>query len=335
MYQRRIFPEHRPDALSATLRELSAGSAPRITGSVHVEDGPPDAVTVRFLPGSGIEVGVPSGYPSEERRQFFTNRWMATWGLLAHAKQRHPDLAGTARLWLDDWPRGPGLAFCGNAVSHVLIPDQVFLESDGYALVRREVARAWRPWITRSDTLFWRGVSTGDRRLLRRTRWQDLPRLKLCLRARDAARPDLLDVGVNALVQIWDAGERAEIEGAGVLRDSAPQMRFMEHRYSVDIDGNTCSWPGLFTKLLMGVTTLKVDSELGFRQWYYEQLVPWRNFVPLSADMAELVETVEWLRAHSHEAEEIARAGRQLAEGLTHEAVLDDGAATIARFLGG
>ena len=335
MYQRRAFPDSRPETLAATLRDLSATAGARAIGHVVIEEGPPDSVAVRFLPGPGIEIGIPGAYPSDERRQFFTNRLMATWALLAHAKQRHPNLHGDTRLWLDDGPHGAGLAFSGNAVSHVLIPDHVFLETEGYAGVRHSVATGWRPWITRADTLFWRGASTGDRALLRRSGWRDLPRLKLCLRARDAGRPDLLDVGVNAVVQIWDEEERAEIAAAGIVRETAPQLDFMQHRYSIDIDGNTCSWPGLFTKLLMGVTVLKVDSELGFRQWYYDQLVPWRNFVPLGAEMGELVATLEWLRAHSLQAEAIARAGRELAATLSYAAVLDAGAATIARHLGG
>ena len=334
MYHRRVFEDHRPEHLAAVARQVVAEAGCAVAPSVCVAAAPPDAVSLRFLPGASFEIGVPAAYPSEERRQFFTNRWMATLGLLAHAKQRYPELRGSTLLWLDDWPSAPGLAFCGNAVSHVLIPDQVFLETDGYSTVRAEVARTARPWGERADLLFWRGASTGNRALLRRARWQDLPRFKLCLHTRDAARPDLFDVGLSDIVQVWDEGERAAIAGAGVLRDAAPQMRFMDYRYSVDIDGNTCSWPGLFTKLLMGVTTLKVDSEMGFRQWTYDQLVPWRNVVPVAADMGELVATMEWLRAHPRAAEDIAEAGQRLAQSLTHAAVLDAGAAIIARFVG-
>ena len=334
MYHRRLFAEHRPEYLTGTLRQLSEAVAHTIVPTVCLIPGPPDAVTVRFLPTTGIEVEVPETYPTEERRQFFTNRWMATWALLTHTKLRHPDLVGSARLWLDDWPNGPGLAFCGNAVSHVLIPDQVFLETAGYAQARADVARTWRPWLSRSEQVFWRGASTGLRHLLHAASWRDLPRFKLCLAARAAERPDLFDIGINAIVQIWDDAERREIDEAGVLRDEAPLLRFMEYRHSVDVDGNTCSWPGLFTKLLMGITVLKVDSQLGFRQWYYDRLVPWRNFVPLAVDLTELVATAEWLGRHSHEAEAIARAGRELADSLSYSAVLDDAANTIARFVG-
>src|SRR5205807_769719 len=110
-------------------------------------------------------------------------------------------------------------------------------------------------------------------------------------------RPDLFDVGVSSIVQIWDEDQRGEIDRSNILRDACSQMAFMDYKYAIDIDGNSCSWPGLFTKLLMGNTVLKVDSVLGFRQWYYHKLIPWRNFVPVSTAVSavELLEIADWL----------------------------------------
>ena len=43
--------------------------------------------------------------------------------------------------------------------------------------------------------------------------------------------------------------------------------------------------PTFFTRLLMGCCVIKVASPFGYRQWYYGDLVPWRHYVPVAADM--------------------------------------------------
>ena len=72
---------------------------------------------------------MPARFESAERRDFYANRWLSTWPLFAEVKRRFPDTVGACRLWLDDFPSGAGLAFCGNAASHVLIPDAIFRRS--------------------------------------------------------------------------------------------------------------------------------------------------------------------------------------------------------------
>ena len=49
---------------------------------------------------------------------------------------------------------------------------------------------------------------------------------------------------------------------------------YMRSRHLIDIDGWANSWSGLFQKLLSGSTVLKVASNKGFRQWYYDRLEP-------------------------------------------------------------
>jgi hypothetical protein len=144
----------------------------------------------------------------------------------------------------------------------------------------------------------------------------------------------MFDVGVSNIVQIGNAAEIAEIEKSGVIRDKVAPQWFMNYRHAIDIDGNTNSWSGLFTKLIMGNTVLKVDSSGGYRQWYYDRLIPWRNFIPISSTMVELFEVGYWLRTHPSRAREIALAGNQLAASLTAEASLADAATAVASAIG-
>src|SRR5271166_618450 len=121
-FARRTFSDYNPDIVNAILREVSDAQGGAITISARFVNGPTDAVVVNFLPDAKMEFLVPPEFPSEERRDYYTNRWMCTCDLFSAVKTRFPSVVGSCRLWLDDFPSGPGLAFCGNAVSHVLIP---------------------------------------------------------------------------------------------------------------------------------------------------------------------------------------------------------------------
>jgi spore maturation protein CgeB len=66
-----------------------------------------------------------------------------------------------------------------------------------------------------------------------------------------------------------------------------------------------------------------VASPQNFRQWYYDELVPWVNFVPIQADMSDLVDKVDWLLVHDEEARKIGENGAKLARKLSYEQELD------------
>lgn len=168
---------------------------------------------------------------------------------------------------------------------------------------------------------------------MRGPRWQDLPRMALCLLVKQLNRPDIFGVGISHVVQIDDPNELSAVKAEEIVKAEVPSIDFMKYRMGIDIDGNTCSWQGLFCKLVMGITTLKVNSEHGWRQWYYDKLLPWKNFVPIAASLENLAETVCYLANHPGEAERIAQQGRQVANSLTMASVLESSAATIFDFV--
>jgi hypothetical protein len=75
---------------------------------------------------------------------------------------------------------------------------------------------------------------------------------------------------------------------------------------------------------------LKVASPFGFRQWYYDDLKPWINYVPVAADLSDLAENAVWLRTHDEHAELIGKRGRALAKSLTYRSELNRAAHTVA-----
>jgi hypothetical protein len=234
---------------------------------------------------------------------------------------------GAVAINLGDAGHTPGLAFCDNRPGYFLIPDSIFMDSHGYSTMRERFSQDFLPWEKRSPMAFWRGSTTGQP-LDPAQGWRSLPRVRLCeIGARHA---DLIDAGITKVAQISDQAADRLIAEAGLLRPYVPPESFQQFKYQIDIDGNTTSWPGLFTKLLTGSVVLKVPPRAGFEQWYYDRLKPWRNFVPLEPNMSDLAEKVRWLRANDRVAQTIGEAGYRLAEELTYEREIGRAASTVA-----
>lgn len=214
-----------------------------------------------------------------------------------------------------------------------LVPDIYFTNDLGYAAFRREIRQRWIPWTERQPKAFWRGSTTGVQfvdgegappsRLPPGLSIVDdpealYPRLRLCLLS--TAHPSLIDAGFTQIVQYPSPNMRDALHrhyaAIGVLRNPVPQIDFIQYRYGIDIDGNTCAW-GLIQKLLLGSCLLKVASEN--RQWFYDRLRPWEHYVPVHSDMSDLVDKLEWCERNPAIAAGIAEEGRRFALSLGYE----------------
>jgi len=302
----------------------------------------------RFRASYGLEFGieVSEAHPSavalrisgDEARFLFTRslfewpaceiiigRWAAIYPLIDAFMRSPHRIDGSVDINFADIGHRPGLAFSEHTPGYYLIPDPSYLETERYAELSRFFRNNNIPWDDRVPVAFWRGATTGvGRRLVPignypdpATRWRGAPRIRLCEIARD--NPDIIDAGITSIIQIPDPGVRDWLQSRDLLRQSVPPQSFQQYRYQIDVDGNSNSWSGLFTKLLTGCPVLKVASRRGFRQWYYDRLRPWVNYVPVASDMEDLVEKVLWLRANDGVARRIGAAGRNLAEALTDE----------------
>lgn len=233
---------------------------------------------------------------------------------------------------LDDNPNAD-VGFCDRGGRSILIPDPDFIRSSGYAQFKREVAADWTDWTARSARFVWRGSTTGVPRppgtFRSNTEWyRILPRTEICARLRDEPWCRSCDVGISTVVQIEDASvvERIERE---LKREFVPRGRQIGFRHHVDIDGNTNAWTGLMQALIMGGCVAKVASPLGFRQWYYGELEPWRHHVPIRSDLSDLEEAVDWCLGHEAGAKAIAAEGLALSARLTFDREVEAAARRI------
>ena len=205
------------------------------------------------------------------------------------------------------------LGFCGNDDSVCLIPDPDYFSSRGYTDVRQ---RAIPSWSGRSSEIAWRGspngqgliaktaMSPGDTELIQRVR------MCLLLRGQEGIDARLVMSGRTESLGPDDA---RLLEQAGITGQAIGISEWLQRRFAIDIDGYTNAWSGLFVRLLMGCCVLKVASPTHHRQWYYHRLEPWQHYIPVAADLSDLLSKIEWCRAHEAECEQVANRGRELA----------------------
>jgi hypothetical protein len=231
-------------------------------------------------------------------------------------------ISGSVMLSLEDGGVVPGLAFCDSRPDYFLIPDAIFIATRGYDQIRNVYARDNILWTERSPAIFWRGHDFGPNGC----DWHDLPRVKLCSIAAEGAHRHLFDVGMSPHRGGFGYDET---KASSLVKDIVPVRLFNRYRYHIDVDGRTNSWPGLFQKLLSGSPILKVTSAGGYRQWYYDRLNAWQHYVPVAADMSDLIEKAEWLRSHDEEAQAIGAAGQALARSMTFDTELSGSVDTV------
>lgn len=263
-------------------------------------------------------------------RQFVT-RFLRTLPILIKCWSRSPPPEGSVMLDLADAARFSGVGYCANTDRIGLIPDPDFMHSLGYAAIRQHLRDHHVAWRDRRPMAVWRGATTGHGEG-RAQSWLSLPRVKLC-QSVQGAHADLFDVGISRIQLHPDDPGQQGIHALGLMRPYIAAKDFQTYRYQIDIDGYTNAWSGLFRKLLTGSPVLKIQSRGNFRQWYYDRLEPWTNFVPVSADMSDLVEKTRWLMEHDLDAQRIGKAGRALAESLTYESQLAAGANTVSQYM--
>jgi hypothetical protein len=246
----------------------------------------------------------------------------------------HPQ---SGRLWINLGDMGdiPGLAFCDHREDYHLVPDPAFMQTAAYADVKAAYASPWVPWSSREPVAFWRGQTTGwysvQGTLVRS--WRDLPRIQLCQLARTDPAQGLVDAALTGLAQIVAAEDQEQIRNAGLLGEHVDWRAFQRYRFQIDIDGNTNAWSSTFIKLCSGSPVLKVSSPLGFKQWYYDRLIPWENYVPVEADMSDLLEKIAWLRQYDDRARQIGDRARRLALMMSEPSETYNAMQTILRAL--
>lgn len=259
------------------------------------------------------------------------NGFSTTWRRVGVFVNLLADSAVPAGHWqadLGDWvkPTGPVAGFCSPHRGSRLVPDRSFLGSAGYAAARRLASRA-PAWADRSPALVWRGGPNGHGLYATpEMDWRDQrlrQRVRLCLFGQSlASRSEQAWPTVDLrLVSVpsHDPVAAARMRAGGIVAPSVPARSWLQRQFAIDIDGYANAFSNFFLRLLFGCCVLKVASRRGFRQWYYDRLLPWVHYVPVAADLTDFTERLSWCRRHPRQCREIARTGQRAAFAMTYD----------------
>ncbi|MEN0001170.1 MAG: glycosyl transferase family 90, partial [Pseudomonadota bacterium] len=218
-------------------------------------------------------------------------------------------------------------AFSSNRKNIRLLPDPHQFKFNAYEHYSKLADDLQRPWKERNSVLRWRG---GDNGHGLRLCYPDLAfdpsimqRIRLCLIAANLNATDC------KLTPEPTSRHIHQYRHFGLSGEHIEETDWINDRYALDIDGYTNSWRNMLTRMHLGCCVLKVTSQFGYRQWFYDQIKPWEHFVPVKADMSDLAEMLDWVRANDARAQEIARNGQAFARTQTMERGLCQAVSTI------
>ncbi len=274
--------------------------------------------------------------------RFPSVKLLQTHELFINFLKSHPDIQGSFLMTWHDIPKPKNIKnivdknqkfICFTCLKTdplgLCIPDDFFLESRAYSQFRQQVEQQWLQWSKRKSIAYWRGASSGS--VLTKENWQNNRRIHLCQVAKKYDDEQFIDAKITRLTPTKEPGVKKLIRNANLVDSYIPTIEFIKYKYVIDIDGNSNSWPGLFTKLLTGSCVLKVESP--WRQWYYSSLKPWVNYVPIKNDLSDLIDKIKWCRENDDQARVIGENGRKLALSMTMETEIPKAYQTILQVL--
>lgn len=181
-------------------------------------------------------------------------------------------------------------------------------------------------WSDKKAVAVFRGSATG-------CGFTEETNMRMKVAALGRQHPDILNAG---LVSYTDNPKIHKTERVGYI-DSKKYNRYKvrpipfneqsKFKYLVHIDGNVAAYR-LGLSLLLGSVILLQES--GSQLWFQHMMKPWVHYVPVAADLSDLIERIEWCKSHNSECETIAAESLALGQKvMTREACEDYFAATL------
>lgn len=217
-------------------------------------------------------------------------------------------------------PTGARYRFSTFSALETPVPDAFFFRDRGYAATDAFAANDAPAWDDRSDDIVWRGGINGMGAFsvdpAAANNVGVMQRLRMALKCKDT------DVDFKFIYNEIQPQCKV-LRSAGLTGNRVPTNDWGSKKYAIDIDGYTNAWCNFMQRLKLGCCVLKVDSQFGYYQWYYEKLVPGEHFVPIRADLSDLQEKLDWVRTNPKEARRIAQQGQAFAKAMTFESERD------------
>jgi LPS sulfotransferase NodH len=178
-------------------------------------------------------------------------------------------------------------------------------------------------WESKINKVVWRGsLSESDpEKVFDSARW------RLCKKVHEFGenQKSLFDVGMTSIPEFLT--KQVNIDASligGIVEDIGAMNDFQRYKAILDMDGN--SWSSRFgTLLCYNSVAVKVEPE--YVDYFYHDLVPWKHYVPVKADLSDLTENIEFILdpKHDHIARSIVKnANEWCSERFTHIGLAHD-----------
>ena len=227
--------------------------------------------------------------------------WSATDSMILRKDTTGPwYMIGNNKLRIDS-NHIPILAYSG----HVDFWDIPVVNFDDMQYAFNKETPTFVDWENKKPIAVFRGTTTG-------CGYTDETNMRLKL---SKMRSPELDVGI---VKHTNQMKFDPKEGLGTVNvkefPTVPLMPMSEqatHKYIIHIDGNVAAYRLLGT-MMTGSLILKVEGP--YTLWIDHLLKPGKHYIPVKADLSDLVEVVEWCKNHDDKCKKIALNGYEFAK---------------------
>ncbi|XP_026564172.1 KDEL motif-containing protein 1 [Pseudonaja textilis] len=208
---------------------------------------------------------------------------------------------------LGDWPLEkkkssqdvqPIFSWCGsNDSKDIVMPtydltDSVLETMGRVSLDMMSVqANTGPPWEEKNSTAIWRGRDSRKERL------------ELVKMSRKF--PEIIDA---AFTNFFFFKHDESLYGPIVKHISF--FDFFKSKYQINIDGTVAAYR---LPYLLAGNSLVLKQDSIYYEHFYNELQPWKHFVPFKNDLSDLMEKLQWAKDHDEEAKNIAKAGQEFA----------------------
>ena len=198
----------------------------------------------------------------------------------------------------------------------ILMPDFEALLGNFPTLLAVDKGNQSYPWDKKVNKAIWKGAMTGG--IFTPENFLDFPRTKTITQS--LQYPDLIDAGYTALVQCENC-ELIKSRFSQYFGPSSPVEDHIKYKYQLLIDGNTCAYSRAYWQLFSNCVILKQSSDA--IQWYYGALQPYEHYIPVKADMSDLIDVIKWAIEHDDEVEKISLRAQEFSmKNLRHTHVM-------------
>lgn len=162
-------------------------------------------------------------------------------------------------------------------------------------------------WSEKVEKLFWRGSTYDGKYTV--DNWKTIPRGRAVLESK--LHPEKIDAGFT-LFAAWSTPDWQLLEKEIGRAERTSVEEHLRYKYQLIVDGVTSPFSGTFWRLYSGCVPFKQESKN--IMFFFDELIPWKHYIPVKNDCSDLLEQVIWAQTHDQEARQIAKNAKEFAE---------------------